>query len=107
MREYLKDVTNAYCLVHFACCRNILKDNHRIKAKLTKKIEKKKAKKLRDNIKKIQEKLNKKIEEGLRRKLGKKLKKLENKLKDHEEKLKNLEETHFYKRKEDNTSTSG
>ena len=36
----MKNVKNAYCLIHFACCRDILKVSHREEAELSKKIEK-------------------------------------------------------------------
>ena len=57
VRGYLKDAANAYCLVHFACCRQILKVSHREKARLSKEIE---------------EKLTKEIEEKLARELEEK-----------------------------------
>ena len=48
VREYLKDVPNAYCLVHFACCREIKTISELEKAQLTKEIEKKLAKELEE-----------------------------------------------------------
>ena len=41
VRAYLKDVPNAYCLVHFACCREIKTISELEKAQLTTEIEKK------------------------------------------------------------------
>jgi hypothetical protein len=38
VRGYLKDVPNAYCLVHFACCREIKTISDLEKAKLSKEI---------------------------------------------------------------------
>jgi hypothetical protein len=44
VRGYLKDVPNAYCLVHFACCREIKTISDLEKAKLSKEIAEKLAK---------------------------------------------------------------
>ena len=55
VRQELKNVTNAYCLVHFSCCRDILEISPLKLAQLTKKIE--------QNKKKIEEKPNRQIEE--------------------------------------------
>ena len=50
MREYLKDVPNAYCLTHFACCQQILKFSHREKASLFKEIEEKLAREFEEEL---------------------------------------------------------
>jgi hypothetical protein len=48
VRGYLKDVPNAYCLVHFACCREIKTISDLEKAKLSKEIAEKLAKDLEE-----------------------------------------------------------
>ena len=50
VRAYLKDVPNAYCLVHFACCREIKTISDLEKAKLCKEIEEKLAKELEEKL---------------------------------------------------------
>ena len=52
----MKDAPNAYCLTHFACCRQILKVSNREKARLSKEIEEK-------ITKEIEEKLARELEE--------------------------------------------
>ena len=64
MRGYLKDVPNAYCLTHFACCRQILKVSHREKARLSKEIEEKLTKEYEEKLsRELEEKLAKELEE--------------------------------------------
>ena len=50
VRGYLKDLPNAYCLVHFACCREIKTISDLDKAKLCKEIEEKLAKELEEKL---------------------------------------------------------
>jgi hypothetical protein len=46
VRRYLKEVPNAYCFVHFACCREIKTISDQEKAKISRDIEEKLAREL-------------------------------------------------------------
>ena len=64
VRGYLIDVPNAYCLVHFACCREIKTISELEKAQITKEIEKKLAQELEEKqARELEEKLASGLEE--------------------------------------------